>query len=56
MFSSFSGTHSTETVHAVFLVLGVAHQTADPACQSLDEGVAGVAFAIEPFNLQQLPL
>lgn len=38
------------------LALGVAHQATDPACQSLDEGVAGVAFAVEPFDLQQLPL
>lgn len=49
-------TRLTLCTERVCLAPGVAHQAADPACQSLNEGVARVAFAVEPFNLQQLPL
>lgn len=56
VFSSSGGTHYWNCSGRVCLALGVAHQATDPACQSLDEGVAGVAFAVEPFDLQQLPL
>lgn len=36
--------------------LGLAEEAADPAHQSLDEGVAGARLAVQTLHLQQLPL
>lgn len=35
---------------------GLSEQSADPANQSLDEGVAGADLAVQTLHLQQLPL